>query len=30
LNIIGLFIIATHALVSVKTNCYTTIKFTKK
>ena len=30
LNIIGLFIIATHALVSVKTNCYTTIKITKK
>lgn len=30
LNIIGLFIIATHALVSVKTHCFTTIKFTKK
>lgn len=30
LNIIGLFIVATHTLISVKTNCYTTIKFTKK
>lgn len=30
LNIIGLFIITTHALISVKTKFYTTIKFTKK
>lgn len=30
LNIIGLFLLATHALVSVKTKFYTTIKITKK
>jgi hypothetical protein len=30
MNIIGLFFIATHTLISVKTNCYTTFKFTKK
>jgi hypothetical protein len=30
LNLIGLLIVATHALISVKTNCFTTIKFTKK
>lgn len=30
LNIIGLFIMASHVLVSVKTKCYTTIKITKK
>ena len=30
LNIIGLFIVATHTFISVKTNCYTTIKITKK
>ena len=30
LNIIGFALFATHMLISVKTNCYTTIKFTKK
>ena len=30
LNIIGLFIMATHMFISAKTHCYTTIKFTKK
>lgn len=30
LNIIGFALYATHMLISVKTHCYTTIKFTKK
>lgn len=30
LNIIGFALFATHMLISVKTNCFTTIKFTKK
>ena len=30
LNIIGFALFATHMLISVKTNCYTSIKFIKK
>lgn len=30
LNIIGFALFATHMLISVKTHCFTTIKFTKK
>lgn len=30
LNIIGFVLFATHIFISVKTNCYTTIKITKK
>lgn len=30
LNIIGFVLFATHALISIKTYCFTTIKFTKK
>lgn len=30
LNIIGFVLFATHALIGIKTHCFTTIKFTKK
>ena len=30
LNIIGFVLFAAHALISIKTYCFTTIKFTKK